>query len=60
MSNYRIKEDNTVEFIDSCGCMFCDMGDKPRDYKGRMAHYHYNGTIMYCLRDTPQTSKRLQ
>lgn len=41
--------------IDSCGCVFCDLGSIPRDYNGKPAHFQRDHTIVFCTKGAVPT-----
>lgn len=41
----------------SCGCIFCDLGDSPREFEGKPAHFLGNGDVIFCTRMPPGQNK---
>lgn len=44
------RETGAVTVHDSCGCVFCDLGDRPREYDGVLGHLQKTHDVVPCTR----------
>lgn len=43
-------ESPKVKIENSCGCVFCDLGDTPRAFQGKPAHIQRSGDVILAIR----------